>query len=212
MNIELQKSKSKEKPHVGARHPRIQGRYVEFGVDIMSPQEPTPSEGSGGRSEGQAGFDKFQDATESPSTVCGHPCDCQEDDGGGKPGDEPREKLRVNTDRTETEDRESHHGEEQEGPGRGDESLPVNGRKAEAKREDEKNLDIDEHADAQSSIDGPSDSEGGVGDDGKWNAVCVACLRVYSRDPDLTITLVGPEDKQGASNLVRGQEPAGATM
>lgn len=51
-------------------------------------------------------------------------------------------------------------------------------------------------------------------DDSCWNAVCVACLRVYSQDPDLTISLVQPETIGGepSSSLVQGQEPAGATQ
>lgn len=214
MKIELENSKSKRKPHTRHRHHHIRGRYVEIDVDVMSPQEPTPSEGSDRISQGQAELDEFQDATESPSTVGGHPCDCQEGGRVGKPGDQPSGRLTVSTDRAETGNCEHHEGddqEEQERPGRGGEPLPMNGRRAEAEREDEKNPDIDEHAETQ-SVDGRPDSDGEEGEDDKWNAVCVACLRVYSRDPDLTITLVDPEDNPGASSLVTGQEPAGATM
>lgn len=229
MKIEKERSKSKKSPHMRHHHPHIRGRYVEFDVDVdvMSPQEPTPSEGSGGKSEGQAELEEFQDATESPSTVGGHPNDGQEGGRSGEPGDRPREKLTVETDRPETENGEHHQGEEHEGPGRGNEPVPMNGDRVGVEAEVENNLNngdtlgaevkpqnnlaMDEHAEER-SMDGSPDSDHEDGDDGQWNAVCVACLRVYSRDPDLTITLETPEDKQGASNLVRGKEPAGATM
>lgn len=215
MKIEKQKSKSKRKPHARHHHhPHIRGRYVEFDVDVdvdvMSPQEPTPIEENGSKSEGQTELEEFQDATESPSTVGGHPCDCQEGDGNGEPGDRPREKLTVKTDHAGKEN-VKYRQEEHEESGRGNEPVPMNGDRVGAEVEAEINLDMDEHAE-EHSIDGSPDSDQEDGDDGQWNAVCVACLRVYSRDPDLTITLVTPEDKQGASNLVRGQEPAGATM
>lgn len=176
----------------------------------MSPQEPAPSEGNGSKSEGQTELEEFQDATETPSTVGGHPCHCQERDGSGEPGDRPREKLTVRTDHAGKEN-VKYRQEEHEESGRGSEPVPMNGDRVGAEVEAEINLDMDEHAEEQ-SIDGSPDSDHEDGDDGQWNAVCVACLRVYSRDPDLTITLVTPEDKQGASNLVMGKEPAGATM
>lgn len=208
MKIEMEKSKAKRKPRPAARHPHIRGRYVEFDVDVMSPQEPTPSEGSAGRSEGQAELEEFQDATESPSTVGGSPCDCRHGHGRGEPECHLGERLTIDTDRSEAQNGERQHHAEHGGPGRG---LQVNGNQVGAEVEPEQDVDINEHAEEQSADESPdSDSEDGA--DGQWNAVCVACLRVYSRDPGLTITLVTPEDKQGASNLVTGQEPAGATM
>ena len=212
MNLELEKSKTKRKPHVGDRHPRIRGRYVEFDLDVMSPQEPTPSEGHGSRSEDQAELDEFQDATEGPSTNGGHACNGHEGEGNQKSRGQPKEKLTVETEHTGAESGEHQQVEEQDGHGRGRRGFPTRGLKTEEELEDEGNLDMGEHAEEQSK-DGASDSEGGEGDhEDQWNAVCVACLRVYSRDPDLTITLLSPEDKRGMSNLVRGQEPAGATM
>lgn len=212
MKIEKEMSKTKKKPH-RHHHPHIRGRYVEFDVDvdIMSPQEPVPSEGSGSKSEGQAELEEFQDATETPSTAGGHPCDCHEGDGARQPSDRPSEKLTVKTNLTEKVNGDNHQDEEHEGAGRQKEPVPVNGDRVGAEVEAQINLDVDEHAEEQST-DGSPDSDNEYGEDGQWNAVCVACLRVYSRDPDLTITLVTPEDKQGASNLVTGQEPAGATM
>lgn len=217
MQIEEAKSKSKKKPRAATHPPHhIRGRYVEFDVNVMSAEEePTPSEESGERSEGQAELDEFQDATETPSTAGGHPCDCQEGDESGEPRDHPhphpRQKLTVNTHRAQTEGGEHQRIAEHEGPGRGDAPPHVNGNQVGPRVGDERDLQMDEH-DEQWSVDESPDSDSGDGDDGQWNAVCVACLRVYSKDPDLTITLVTPEDKQGASNLVRGREPAGATM
>lgn len=205
MKLELEKAKSKRKPRSAVRHPHIRGRYVEFDVDVM--QQPTPSEGSDDRSEGQAEPDEFQDATENPSTVSRHPSDRQEGDASG----EPRDQTSQNTDRTETQNGERHQEESQEGPGRGSEPGPMNGDRVVEDQEAEQNLDIHQHPEGQ-PIDGPAESDSEEPDDGEWNPVCVACLRVYSRDPDLTITLVSPEEKQGASSLVTGQEPAGATM
>lgn len=46
----------------------------------------------------------------------------------------------------------------------------------------------------------------------RWNAVCVICLRVYSKDPSLSILLVKPGLVEETSSLVQGGEPAGATM
>lgn len=67
---------------------------------------------------------------------------------------------------------------------------------------------VDE-ASCASSTDSEEEDDGS-----RWNAVCVACLRVYSQDPDLTISLVQPETIGGepSSSLVQGQEPAGATQ
>lgn len=46
-----------------------------------------------------------------------------------------------------------------------------------------------------------------------WNAVCVLGLRVYSKDPEVTIKLVKPKDAEEAAILdVDGETPAGATM
>lgn len=78
---------------------------------------------------------------------------------------------------------------------------------AEKKEKDDKKVDAPD-ADESSDSDDP-------GDDSRWNAVCVACLRVYSQDSDLTITLVQPEtagEEEASSSLVQGQEPAGATQ
>jgi hypothetical protein len=46
-----------------------------------------------------------------------------------------------------------------------------------------------------------------------WNAVCAIGLRVYSKDPTVTIKLVKPEDvEEGAALALDGVIPAGATM
>lgn len=71
--------------------------------------------------------------------------------------------------------------------------------------------------DALESRNSDSDNSSDCEEDGnhaRWNAVCVTCLRVYSQDPDLTISLMQPETSGGeaSSSLVQGQEPAGATQ
>lgn len=46
-----------------------------------------------------------------------------------------------------------------------------------------------------------------------WNAVCVLGLRVYSLDPEVSISLVKPKDmEEGAILDIDGDTPAGATM
>ncbi len=63
----------------------------------------------------------------------------------------------------------------------------------------------------------PPGAEGGEPDDKdkplpSWNAVCVMGLRVYAKDPDVTITLDTPKDaQQAASVTVDEKTPAGAT-
>lgn len=71
--------------------------------------------------------------------------------------------------------------------------------------------DVDEASEPSSA---EAEEEDDDGDDYCWNAVCVVCLRIYSQDPDLTISLVQPETIGGepSSSLVEGQEPAGATQ
>jgi hypothetical protein len=46
-----------------------------------------------------------------------------------------------------------------------------------------------------------------------WNAVCIIGLRVYSKDPEVSIKLVRPQyAEEGAALPVDGIIPAGATM
>jgi hypothetical protein len=213
MKIELQKSKNKMRPHTGGRHHRIRGSYVAFDMDVMSPQEPVPpSEGNESRSEDQVDPDEFQDAAEGPET---------NGDGqrstrpAGQPTEEaPRARETDTNEEAEGGDRQLQE-EGLDRPGTGSEAaLPIRAKRFRAGAEDGRPPNIDVHAEPPPADDEPSDSDSSAEDllGGQWNAVCVACLRVYSRDPDLTITLVSPEDSRGASNLVRGQEPAGATM
>lgn len=84
-----------------------------------------------------------------------------------------------------------------------------NGKNEDGKGEGEQAGDEDKEA---SSSDEVTDSENEEDDDTRWNAVCVTCLRVYSQDPNLVISLLKPEDAEEASSLVQGQDPAGATM
>lgn len=77
---------------------------------------------------------------------------------------------------------------------------------------DDPKSDADETSDASSA--NFEEEEDDDEDDACWNAVCVTCLRVYSQDPDLTISLVQPETIGGepSSSLVQGREPTGATQ
>lgn len=71
------------------------------------------------------------------------------------------------------------------------------------------------HSDADSDEDlSESSSDDDDYDDRyeRWNAVCVVCLRVYSKDPGLSILLVKSRLAEETSSLVQGGEPAGATM
>lgn len=204
MEIERKNPKLKKKLFNKSRHPHIRGRLVEFELDVMPQQEQTPSERSDSRLEEKDYFDEFQDATEGPTADTKPSFECREDDGNEHPRDCSREKLAM-------QNGEQQQGHEPDGPEKRGENLPTNSNEAGTVVEDDKNLSTNEHFDVHST-DESSDSDSAGNDDRRWNAVCIACLRVYSRDPELTITLVSPDDRQGSSNLVRGQEPAGATM
>ncbi|KAH8591345.1 hypothetical protein B0O99DRAFT_632494 [Bisporella sp. PMI_857] len=78
----------------------------------------------------------------------------------------------------------------------------------EASKENEDQADEDE--DESDSEEEKSDDEGDNAQ--KWNAVCVLGLRVYSRDPEVTITLVKATDAAEATTLTVDGKPAGATM
>ncbi|KAJ4387788.1 hypothetical protein N0V93_008390 [Gnomoniopsis smithogilvyi] len=90
--------------------------------------------------------------------------------------------------------------------------ISKSGKEEEMKEEDEMRDQWESHS-AELESDDSSDSEG-YEDHARWNAVCVTCLRVYSQDTGLTISLVQPETSvDGASSsLLQGKEPAGATQ
>ncbi|KAK2614654.1 hypothetical protein N8I77_001460 [Diaporthe amygdali] len=204
MELERKNPKLKKKLFKKSRHPHIRGRLVEFELDVMPQQEQTPSERSHSRLEEKDQFDEFQDATEGPTAETKPSFEYREDDGHENPRDSSREKLAM-------QNGEQQQGHEPGEPEERGENLPTNSNEGGPVVEDDKNLSTNEHFDVHSA-DESSDSDSVGNDDRRWNAVCIACLRVYSRDPELTITLVSPDDRQGSSNLVRGQEPAGATM
>ncbi|OHE93421.1 calpain family cysteine protease [Colletotrichum orchidophilum] len=72
-------------------------------------------------------------------------------------------------------------------------------------------------AEEEEASDSDSDAESTVLDDNEeltgtpWNAVCVLGLRVYARDPEVSIKLVKPSDAEEASSLIVDGEAAGAT-
>lgn len=87
-------------------------------------------------------------------------------------------------------------------------SAPIDqGPVGDDKKDDDKGDKKDEKDDEEKK-DGDDDDAGPP-----WNAVCVMALRVYAKDPEVTITLVKPKNPEEASSLdVDGQTAAGATM
>ncbi|POS72173.1 calpain-9 [Diaporthe helianthi] len=180
LNIELGRSKSKRKPYK-TNHSHIDGKCVQFRVDGMSPEEPMPSKRNEGGSEDQAELDEFQYAAEATET---------NGDEGRTPGDMPKETLPAWENQAEVAGGETPQGKEPRQSGMGRQDLPLRAKRSEgeAVAPDGRHLRIDVHT--EPPMDGCSDSDDSEGDDDQWNAVYVAFLRISSRDPDLTITLV----------------------
>jgi hypothetical protein len=67
--------------------------------------------------------------------------------------------------------------------------------------------------DVESDTEDESEDEGDdQGPTSPWNAVCVLGLRVYARDPEVSIKLVKPTEKDENTSLTVEGQPAGATM
>ncbi|KAK3683453.1 hypothetical protein B0T22DRAFT_483314 [Podospora appendiculata] len=85
--------------------------------------------------------------------------------------------------------------------------------KEEAKPAEEatKEVPSDDESDAETD-DGEEDLI--VYEDGQipWNAICVLGLRVYAKDPAVTVTLAEPKSEEEAASLVVDAQAAGATM
>lgn len=208
---------------------------VEVDFTLSPPSSPSPAPSPTADLEGKtpvqdAEFDDFQDAAES--------FDTEED---GKPrvaritnGLKKRltfrrkpEQLTVPVPRSGHKVEFGEVGQEQQHAEA--EDVQTDGEIAPEKREKDRKKGKEEEKEKRkkherrdddaedSASDSDSDSDSSESDDednhyGRWNAVCVTCLRVYSRDPDLSISLVKPGLAEETSSLVQGGEPAGATM
>ncbi|RBQ95330.1 hypothetical protein VDGD_07732 [Verticillium dahliae] len=84
----------------------------------------------------------------------------------------------------------------------------------ETEKTDSEDSESGSSSESDTESDTDSDSSHDSSDDAEtpWNAVCVIGLRVYARDPSVSVSLVKPDDDfEGAALTVDG-EPAGATM
>ncbi|CRK38240.1 hypothetical protein BN1723_015294, partial [Verticillium longisporum] len=84
----------------------------------------------------------------------------------------------------------------------------------ETEKPDSEDSESGSSSESDTESDTDSDSSHDSSDDAEtpWNAVCVIGLRVYARDPSVSVSLVKPDDDfEGAALTVDG-EPAGATM
>lgn len=207
--------------------------HVEVAVDIaVSPppsplSAPTPTADLEGKTPIQDGeFDEFQDAAERiDSEDDGKPRVVRVTDGPKKRLAFRRkpEQLTVPPPKPGTEVGSDEVGQEQQNAET--EEVPTDVETAPEKREKDKKKDKEEEKESKkhdskdndaehSASDSDEDSESDDDDDHyeRWNAVCVVCLRVYSRDAELSISPVKPGLAEETSSLVQGGEPAGATM
>lgn len=81
-------------------------------------------------------------------------------------------------------------------------------------KDKDKDKDKKEKGDKKDDASQPeSQSEADESTSPPWNAVCVMGLRVYAKDPQVSIALVKPKDSEEAAILdVDGVTPAGATI
>lgn len=138
-----------------------------------------------------------------------------------KPGDGPTPEPKKNDEKEPTEDKtEEKKLERDESEKKSEESKPAEETAiVESKAEDVADEAPVEEAPAEEdeASDSDSDAESTVLDDEEelagspWNAVCVLGLRVYARDPEVSIKLVKPSDAEEASSLIVDGEAAGAT-
>ncbi|KAI1074465.1 calpain family cysteine protease [Whalleya microplaca] len=93
------------------------------------------------------------------------------------------------------------------------EKLESTGEQGEGKEEEKKEDEDDEDEDEDEESESEKSDEGDkLNLNSPWNAVCVLGLRVYARDPELTITLVKAKEGKEATALTVDGQPAGATM
>ncbi|KAK0634587.1 hypothetical protein B0T17DRAFT_502226 [Bombardia bombarda] len=110
-------------------------------------------------------------------------------------------------------------------PKKDEENVVVEDKKEteEEKEEEERKAEVETTmSDSESSEGEGSDSEEDDRhsddyiryEDGQvpWNAVCVLGLRVYAKDPEVTVSLAEPKNAEEGASLVVDSEPVGATM
>lgn len=193
---EKEKHKKKKTPSTTVK--------VEVEIDIPKSSEPVKIEDSDGRKSTQEGeAEQFEDAAE-----------ILDSDGAKRDGVKRNPEIRPKA-TPALPGKDGGIKSEAAGAGSPDptthervtrDEVQEDGKKDDKRNEDDKRKDEPESDD---STDSEED-----GDDSRWNAVCVTCLRVYSQDSDLTISLEQPETsgQELSSSLVQGQEPAGATQ
>lgn len=138
-----------------------------------------------------------------------------------KPGDGPTPEPKKNGEEEPKEEKTAEKKlENDESEKKSEESKPAEETViAESKAEDvADDAPVEEApAEEEEASDSDSDAESTVLDDEEeltgspWNAVCVLGLRVYARDPEVSIKLVKPSDAEEASSLIVDGEAAGAT-
>lgn len=219
---------------------RQERMQVEVDVILPARRSPTPTADLEGKTPVHDGeMDDFQDAAESLHTE-GSRKSVESRDGVGKPlarratnGLKKRLTFRrkpqqLNVPVAETGVEISAERLSQERPQTAEiQVLEPNSPLPEERAEKHKKKDKDDENDKEDekekhkhekkdeSVEDEDSSESSDDDDDRsmrWNAVCVVCLRVYSKDPELSIILVKPGLAEETSSLVQGGEPAGATM
>lgn len=199
---------------------------VKLEVDIVLPPAPTPTADLEGKTPVQDGeTDDFQDAAESLSTEDSGKLQARTVTNGVKKRLTFRRKPQLIVPTAETDYDTNVEENSQEQTAEVEEEQVHNGAvdedktdkkkkkdKHDKEEEDKEKKSKDEKKDDSDSDEDSSDSEDDEDNSARWNAVCVTCLRVYSKDPDLSISLVKTGLAEETSSLVQGGEPAGATM
>lgn len=222
LKIEALKAKEKQKAIDRKKKEKSEKVSVELKIDIERPSKSEAAQGAKDEVPPQEGeVEQFEDAAERIDRVAS-------ENPAGKTGSGPQKDLSIRPkghsalsasnegeaagvkgDNDKIEDIKSERTNQS-----GEKSHEKDMEKSDTARDKkegrkEKKDAADEDDGSGSSSDESSDSED---DETRWNAVCVTCLRIYSKDEDLCISLVKPEDAEEASSLVQGQEPTGATM
>ena len=151
---------------------------------------PEPERKGYGSSAHSTGKEATQPSTLTSPTAPSHTSQwgAEEEEVGEVPETAPEGSVYAGT----VVEGEAPPAEEGEGVGEGE------GEEASNEKDDEDDADDD----ADDGEDGPA----------PWNAVCVMGLRVYTLDPEATITLVKPDTVEEAAALIVDSAPAGATM
>lgn len=123
-----------------------------------------------------------------------------------KASDAMKEVVKVDAKGADTPENKSDDDSDEE-DGAESESDTDDDSKGSVHKEEQEESDSD--SDDDSEVEGDDDE---TGDSPVWNAVCVLGLRVYARDPEVTITLTKVTDGDESTTLTVDGVPAGATM